>query len=43
MENCSMILRLDSDIYILSFLKVIFGGSVADNEEGRDCGGREIP
>lgn len=29
--------------YCLSFLKVIFGGSVADNEEGRDCGGRETP
>lgn len=31
-----MILRLDSDIYILSFLKVIFGVSVADNKEGRE-------
>ena len=36
MENCWMILRLDSDIYILSFLKVIFGVSVADNKEGRE-------
>ena len=31
-----MILRLDSDIYTLSFLKVIFAVSVADHEEGRE-------
>ena len=31
MESSWMVLRLDSDIYTFSFLKVIFSGSVVDN------------
>lgn len=41
MEISWMVLRLECDMNEFSFLKVVFGGFVVDNWEGREFGHRD--